>query len=115
MPLANSTALTVLLTGTDKVYAYEGNWTEAVQQNTIQQTSLSQSNGLREIILAKKKWLGTQPGKNENDLMILIKLTRDVPYKQLIDVLDETTINDIRKFAILKIENEEIDWLAQQD
>ena len=46
--------------------------------------------------------------------MMLIKSTSETLYKALVDVLDETMINDVRKYALVKMDDEETRWLKGQ-
>ena len=46
MHIMNSTALTVLLTGTTKVYYYHGNWETAKWNTKVYETYLSTLNGI---------------------------------------------------------------------
>jgi biopolymer transport protein ExbD len=115
MPLGNSNALTVLLAGGDNVYYYHGNWKDAVAANNIVKTSLYSGDGLRKVIIEKKQWLEANDKKEgRNGLMMLIKSTEETPYKNVIDVLDETMINDVRKYALVKMEAEETAWIKEQ-
>jgi biopolymer transport protein ExbD len=114
-PLAKSNALTVLLAGDENVYYYHGNWIDAVEANGIVKTSLYSSEGLRKVILDKKQWLEKNDKKEgRNGLMLLIKSTDETPYKNVIDALDETMINDVRKYALVKMEKEEVAWLKER-
>jgi biopolymer transport protein ExbD len=113
--LGNSNALTVLLAGDDNVYYYHGNWKEAYAADGIVKTSLYSGDGLRKVIIEKKQWLDTNEKKEgRNGLMMLIKSTEETPYKNVIDALDETMINDVRKYALVKMETEEATWIKEQ-
>jgi biopolymer transport protein ExbD len=113
--LGNSNALTVLLAGNDNVYYYHGNWKDAVAAKGIARTSLYSGDGLRNVIIEKKQWLDTNEKKEgRNGLMMLIKSTGETSYKSVIDVLDETMINDVRKYALVKIQAEEAAWIQDQ-
>jgi biopolymer transport protein ExbD len=113
--LGNSNALTVLLAGDDNVYYYHGNWQEAVAGNNIVKTSLYSPDGLRKVIMEKKNWLDVHDSKEgHNGLMMLIKSTGETPYKNIVDALDETMINDVRKYALVKMEAEESAWLKER-
>jgi len=115
IPLGNSNALTVLLAGDNNIYYYQGNWQEAVADNKIVKTSLASSQGLRKVIIEKKQWLDANDKKEgRNGLMLLIKSTEKAEYKTVIDVLDEILINDVRKYAIIKMEPEEAAWIKKK-
>ena len=113
--LGNSNALTVLLAGSDNVYYYHGSWKEAVAANKIVKTSLYSNDGLRKVIIEKRQWLDAHDSKEgRNGLMMLIKSTEETLYKNVIDILDETMINDVRKYALVKMEAEEADWIKEK-
>lgn len=114
MPVGNSDALTVILTADDKAWYYHGNWKEAVANNAVLQTDFS-SSGLREIIIEKKKKLDASGSKEGKDgLMLIVKSTENASYKNIVDILDEVMINDVKKYAIAKLEPEEAVWTGRQ-
>jgi len=43
--------------------------------------------------------------------MLLIKSTGDASYKNIVDVLDEVLINDVKKYAVSKPEAAELAWV----
>ena len=45
--------------------------------------------------------------------MLLIKSTGDASYKNIVDMLDEVLINDVKKYAIAKPEPAELAWLKE--
>jgi len=112
MPVGDSSALTVLLAGNDMIYYYRGNWDEAVKGNKISKNPLS-SVTLRNAILHQKYQLDLND-KQENGLILLIKSTEKASYKNIIDVLDEALINNVKKYAIVKTEAAEIAWIKDQ-
>ena len=113
--LGKSNALTVLLAGDENVYYYHGNWQDAVAANNIVKTSLYSNDGLRKVIMEKKDWLEKHDSKEgRNGLMMLIKSTKETSYKNLVDALDEAMINDVRKYALVKMEAKEAAWIKEQ-
>lgn len=93
-----SGALTVLLGKDNSVYYYEGQL--APDASNFLSTNFK---GIRDVIINKKK--NTPP----DDLVIVIKPNDEATYKNTIDILDEMTINDVKRFAminILPVENE---------
>jgi len=112
--LGNSNALTVLLAGGDSAFYYHGNWKDALLADKIEKTSIYSVNGIRKVILEKKQWLDQhEPREGSNGLMMLIKSTSATSYKNLVDLLDETIINDVRKYALVKMDVEEAAWLKR--
>ena len=93
-----SGALTIMLAKNNEVYYYEG-------QLLPDASNFKSSNfkDIRNVIINKKKTT------NPEDLVIVIKPNEEATYKNTVDMLDEMTINDVKRFAmvdILPVENE---------
>jgi biopolymer transport protein ExbD len=114
--LRTSDALTVMI-GDNKIYYYNGDWDHAIESDSILETNLAGEYDLRKIIMNKQKLLDiTQQHKEGRDgLMLLIKPARTASYKTVVDVLDETTISRVKKYAIVKLSPEESEWLQKRD
>jgi biopolymer transport protein ExbD len=111
MPVENSNALTVIV-DVERIVAYEGQWDAALKNDMI--ISLSTPYGLRELIQKKQLKLensGLKEGKE--GLMIIVKPTQSSRYADLVDVLDEILIGDVKKYALDKPSDEEITWLKK--
>lgn len=104
-----STALTVLLTGGDSIYYYHGKWEDAVHDKGLRPSSFDVANGIGNIIRNKQKALG----KKSADMMLLIKPTQGSTYNNLMNVLDEVLINNVKKYAIMEPTNIESAALTQ--
>lgn len=101
----NSGALTVLLAKNNEVYYYEGQL--APDASNFKSTNFKE---IRNIIIDKKK--NTPP----DDFVVIIKPNEEATYKNTVDMLDEMTINDVKRYAmvdILPIENELIQKTEQ--
>lgn len=93
-----SGALTIILGKADQVYYYEGQLTP--DASNFKSTNFK---GIRDEIISKKK--NTPP----DDLVVVIKPNEEATYKNTVDILDEMTINEVKRFAlvdILPVENE---------
>jgi biopolymer transport protein ExbD len=114
--LQQSAALTVLLGNENEIWYYHGNWNEAIKQNEIHQTSFSYSNGLGKIIREKQTVLDNTPTVHDgrNGLTILIKAANNANYEGVVDVLDQTIINNVKRYAVVNITDEEKKFLAKQ-
>jgi len=114
--LQESAALTVLLGNENEIWYYHGDWNEAIKQNKIHQTSFSYSNGLGKIIREKQivldNTLSVHDGRDE--LTILIKAANNANYEGVVDVLDETIINHVKRYAVVNMTDEERKFLAKQ-
>jgi biopolymer transport protein ExbD len=84
-----SGAFTILLGKQDQVYYYEG-----LDPSLIKATNFK---GIREEILRKKK------STNPEDLVMILKPSEDATYKNTVDILDEMTIAEIKRYAMVDI------------
>lgn len=106
--LGESKALTVLLAQNNKVYAYPGKFEDAVKQNKIVQTTYDEGFGIGNLIRLKQKQLQQTDKKEGRDgLVFLIKPTAQSSYKNVVDALDETIINGVKKYMVLDPSAEE--------
>jgi biopolymer transport protein ExbD len=84
-----SAVLTVMLGKADRIYYYEGEDPTKVQNSNFKD--------IRDVILKKKK--STDP----KDFVVVLKPTVDATYKNTVDALDEMTINDVKRYAMVDI------------
>jgi len=87
-----SGALTLLLAKNDKVFYYEGEL--APDASNFKSANFSD---VREIVLTKKK--STDP----KEFVVVIKPNKESTYKNTVDALDEMTINDVKRYALVDI------------
>lgn len=117
--LGMTNALTVILAEDNAVYYYEGSWEEARKNNAIKKTTLSLKEGIGKVIREKQLVLDQlKAGKPATDgrdgLMVLIKASKEANYSNFIDLLDECMINKVKRYALIKTEKEETDYLQTQ-
>ncbi len=87
-----SGVLTLLLAKNDKVYYYEG-----ILAPDASNFKSSNFKEIRNEILNKKK--STDP----KDFVVVIKPDADCTYKNVVDMLDEMLINDVKRYATVEI------------
>lgn len=114
--LAKSNALTILLAEDNRVFYYEGYWKEAVANGGVKETTFSYKEGLGNIVRAKQQYLDKYPVNNEgrDGLMLLIKASDNSIYQNVIDAMDEALINEVKRYAIVKMTEEEREYLAKK-
>lgn len=114
--LADGLVLTVLLNDDNKIYYYYGRMDKAIESNNIYETNYSTYEGIGKIIQKKQKDIDASGKFKEgrNGMMIVIKPTSSSVYKNVIDVLDEVMINDVRKYAIVEPSEEELNFLKRK-
>jgi biopolymer transport protein ExbD len=81
--------VTVILGANDKVYWYRGITDPEVKETTYD------DNGIRKVLIQQNKEI---PG-----MIILIKPSPESRYKNVVDILDEMTITNMQRFAMVKI------------
>ncbi|WP_018616551.1 ExbD/TolR family protein [Segetibacter koreensis] len=102
--LKESGALTLLLGKNNDVYYYEGQLDPSA--SNLKSSTMKKIRG--EII---KKKRSTPP----EDLMIVIKPGEESTYKDVVDALDEMTINDIKRYALVDISDVEAQLVKVSD
>jgi len=86
-PLKESKALTIILGEDDKVYWYTG-----LTNPKVEVTNYS-ADGIRKVLLNKNRQI--------KDLVVLIKAKDVSKYKNIVDILDEMHIANIKRYAIV--------------
>ena len=117
-PLGKSNALSFLLGKNNTVYYYNGDWKEAISKNEVFETSYSGKEGLRKIISEKQQLLQANIAKNKegrDGLMMLIKPAATSSYQNVVNILDETTISAVKKYAVVKLSPEELAFLKTKE
>lgn len=105
--LKASVAMTVLLSKHHRVYYYEGIGDNPDVSPDLKVTSFKAKDGIRDAIIAKKKMVdgmkraGTLTAKDE--MTVLIKPDTTSTYSDLVNMLDEMSINDVKVYAIIDI------------
>lgn len=92
-----SKALTILVGESNKVFWYQGLPGDG---NEPTLTDYSQ-DGIRRVLLEKNATV--------KDLVVLIKPTNDACYKNVVDILDEMNISDIKRYALVDVTPEELE------
>lgn len=131
-----SGALTILLGKNDQVYYYEGQLEP--DASNFKQTTFK---GIRDVIIDKKKRVmqagvsdpecekkakerierlklrNTTPKEEclDKDFVVIIKPDAEATYKNTVDILDEMTINDVKRFAMIKILDVEIELIKRTE
>jgi biopolymer transport protein ExbD len=115
-----SGALTIMLGKNNAVYYYEGQL--ATDGSNFKSTNFT---GIREEIINKRNdviknhvhdsncakiWAENKGDKNsclDRDFVVVIKPDQDATYKNTVDILDEMTINNVKRYAMIDITPQE--------
>jgi biopolymer transport protein ExbD len=104
-----SGALTILLGKNNGIYYYEG---QLKPDGSNFQSSTFKD--IRDEIIKKKKAviemgrsLGYPKDTLDKDFVVVIKPNKEATYKNTVDILDEMTINQVHRFALVNITDDE--------
>ena len=109
MDVSEKTLLTVLV-DRDRVIVYDGELNKAITANKLVQTNYDVQTGLGHLIRQKQKNLGSLNQKEE--LMVAIKPLPSASYQDVINALDEMLINNVSRYGIMNVSEEEKQLIA---
>lgn len=92
---AESKTLTLVLSGKNQIFYYQG--VDSLHQKSC---SYDDANGVRKIIIQKLLDVEKRFGK-KSETVILIKPTAQSCYKNIVDVMDEMLINNVKRYMII--------------
>ncbi|MES2704257.1 MAG: biopolymer transporter ExbD [Bacteroidota bacterium] len=105
--LKASAAMTVLLSKSHRVYYYEGIGDDPTKPPDLKITYFTPQKGIRDAIIAKKKMVADLKRSGalgpKDEATILIKPDSTSTYSDLVNMLDEMNINDVKVYAIIDI------------
>lgn len=105
-PISHKKVLNILISGKDRVYWYYG--IKNVELNLVGYNA----GGLRKTVVDmgdKIKKTGLfDLRKDPQPMVVLIKMTNDASYKNMVDVLDEMNITKTQKYVLMEAAPEEI-------
>jgi biopolymer transport protein ExbD len=105
MTVADSKTISLVLGDANKIFYYNG-----LNVSDMKASDYS-SAGIRKVLQQKIKAVNSQ-FHSKGELVVLIKPTIYASYQNVIDILDEILINDIKRYVLMDVSKEEIDRLA---
>lgn len=104
--ICESCALTFILSKNNIVHYYEGS-----EKNASYKMTDYSSNGIRQNIIDKRKWVIQKRGKDE--LIIIVKPGKESSFKNLVDVVDECNITVVKRYYLAELSAGENKMIAQ--
>lgn len=104
--ICESCALTFILSKNNIVHYYEGS-----EKNASYKMTDYSSNGIRQNIIDKRKWVIQKRGKDE--LIIIVKPGKESSFKNLVDVVDECNITVVKRYYLAEPSAGENKMIAQ--
>lgn len=110
-PVPEKTLLTALI-DKEKVFVYEGAFEKAVAAGSVVLTGYHAQTGLGFYIRQKQKLL--EAGHHKDKLMVAIKPLQTASYQDVMNALDEMLINNVQRYGIINVTDEEAQFLAKR-
>ncbi|WP_129021170.1 ExbD/TolR family protein [Edaphocola flava] len=113
-----STAMTILLSKDHRIYYYYGMGADPKRPPELKATSFENIDGIRDAIIAKKKEIQGmidqgKPALDISDkLTVMVKPADNSNTEDLINILDEMSINAVPIYAVVDITPEDEAFLA---
>lgn len=102
-----STVISVLLSKDNRIYYYEGIGDDPTKPPQLNVTYFKPKDGIRDVLINKKKAVEELKASGalgpKDQVTIIIKPDATSTYEDLVNILDEMSINDIRVYAIVDI------------
>ena len=106
MNVGESAALTIIPVADNKVFYYHGSLELAMKTGTYGIVNYSFKDGIGQVIRDKQLAMD-RAGKVRKDLTLMIKPTDNANYQNVVNILDEAKINDVKHYALMKVTDNE--------
>lgn len=103
----SSTAMTILLSKEHRIYYYQGIGDDPLNPPDMKSTYFKDNGGIREALISKKEMVEQLKASGallaSDKMTVLIKPDSNSRYSDLVNILDEMTINAIPTYAVVDI------------
>jgi biopolymer transport protein ExbD len=117
--IKNSVALTILLSKNHRIYYYEGIGDDPNHPPDVKITYFTPQKGIRDVIINKKKMVDNMKRSGEltakDETTVLIKPDTTSTYSDLVNMLDEMSINDVKVYAIIDISEVDQNFIKETE
>ncbi len=117
--LKASQAMTVLLSKEHRIYYYQGIGDDPTKPPELKVTYFRSKDGIRDAIIQKKKDIEDMKRSGvlgpKDQAAILIKPDVTSTYDDLVNILDEMSINDVRVYAIVDISDVDKEFITETE
>jgi biopolymer transport protein ExbD len=111
---ANAT-LTLVPLADNKVFYYNGEFSEALRNGSFGTAKYGLNGGVGDIIRDKQTAMDRYYKGGRKEMMLIIKPSSEASYGNVVSLLDETLINDIRRYALVDLTPEEKSGISSKN
>lgn len=104
MTLGNSAALTLIALKDNKIFYYNGDLDQSFKEGSYGVTDYRQHEGIGDIIRLKQQAMDHAYKGGRKEMMLLLKPSPESDYQNVIGLLDEVLINDVKHYALLDLQ-----------
>jgi biopolymer transport protein ExbD len=105
--IGENASLTLVALGDNKVFYYNGDLQDALKKGSFGVTGYGLNGGIGDIIRQKQEAMDKSYKGGRKEMMLMIKSSADANYKNIVGLLDETMINDVKLYAMVDFAAEE--------
>jgi hypothetical protein len=105
--VGRESALTLVALGGNKVFYYHGDLGTALKEGRFGITGYNLNGGIGDIIREKQAAMDRSYKGGRKEMMLLFKPTPEASYKNVIALLDEALINQVKRYAFEDLTPEE--------
>jgi biopolymer transport protein ExbD len=114
MTLGNNAALTLVALKDNKVFYYNGSLDQSLKDGSYGIAVYGRHHGIGDIIREKQLAMDGSYKGGRKEMMLLIKPSPESNYQNVVSLLDEALINDIKRYALVDLTKEEQDAVIAQ-
>jgi hypothetical protein len=107
MTLGNNAALTIVALKDNKIFYYNGDLRQSLKEGSYGIAGYGQHNGIGDIIRTKQLAMDKTYKGGRKEMMLLIKPSPESNYQNVVGLLDEAIINDVKRYALLDLPKDE--------
>lgn len=110
-----SQALTIIMAKDNSLYYYYGIGTDAAQdpQNKVISTTYALKEGIGQVIADKWKSVIQNSG-GQDSMVVIIKPTKESTYQNVVSILDDMNIYEVKKYALVPASDNDIKMVNQK-
>lgn len=101
--VGRNAVLTLVALKDDKVFYYNGDLEQSLKEGSYGNTGYSQHDGIGNVIRRKQEAMDRSYKGGRKEMMLLIRAAKESSYQNIVSLMDEKLINDIKRFALVDL------------